>query len=661
MARRTAPPRADAPDPIDPSTQPLPLRRARERYREPEGPQHRPTGSGAHVYGRVSSDEQARPGRTSIDEQVRLCQKALAGADIPIVGIWCDEGFSGVTRLGERPVGRELLAAVKSGEIIAVYRLDRLSRNATMGLADLNDLRQAGIGVFVVGDRRFIPPAGGEFDPIDQFNLQQGIVLAQFERDLLVARTQGGKRALIQRGYWPFGAAPYGWRREHDGIGFKLVSDGPEQQVLALMLRCHKRRASAPQITKALNEAGFRNRRGKPFEYSDVYSTMRKQEMIQPGVRSAKPSKAKLHGNPAIAAAQPAGISAVTRQKLHDAERAAPIIAELITDRGCGSYQRLADSLNYLEVKTPRGGHWHASSVRNTMAAANVSFAGLCTAAKARDLKPVGQPLPRRPDRTERQTVRRLYRLPADPRGRVQKAIADILFMRDRGMAAGQIARVLCLGLAGVRRVIKQYPQLEIDDRLVIEKILARHAGGEDARKIAHALGLELRQVRRVIGQRRIKRPRKRVRPLAQDRKAAILESRRQGKTGQEIFAELGVDTEPERVQIRRFLRRQARREPALALLNPPALTDEIAAAKSEAKTPAEYVRDDYYLQEYWDKRWQSPLPPEVVQAVELLRQGQPIVEVASRTGLPRERVKYLRAALQSGRCGLDTGRGSGS
>ena len=296
------------------------------------------------------------------------------------------------------------------------------------------------------------------------------------------------------------------------------------------------------------------------------------------------------------------------------------------------------------------------------MAAANVSF-GQCNAATARDLKPVGQLLPRRPDRTERQIVRRLYELSAKPRGRVQKATPDILFMRDRGMAADQIARVLCLGLAGVGAVVKRHPQLEIDDPAIIEQVLARHAGGEDARNIARALGLDLRQVRRVTGiaQRRIKRPRKRVRPLAQDRKAAILASRRQGKTGPEIFAQLGVDTEPERVQIRRFLRRQAQSEPALALLNPPTLTDEIAAAKSEARPPADYVRDDYYPQEYWAKRWQSPLPSEVLQAVDLLRQGQPIVEVVARTGLPRDRVKYLRAALQAGRCGLDAGRRSGS
>ena len=62
---------------------------------------------------------------------------------------------------------------------------------------------------------------------------------------------------------------------------------------------------------------------------------------------------------------------------------------------------------------------------------------------------------------------------------------------------------------------------------------------------------------------------------------------------------------------------------------------------------------------EYWADKWTAPLPPEVAQAVELLRQGQPIVEVVDRTGLPRGRVKYIRAALQAGRCGLDADRRS--
>jgi putative DNA-invertase from lambdoid prophage Rac len=668
MVSRTRRSQPDTTDTVDVDSLPLPMRRAYLRCREADGPHYRPKGEGAHIYARVSSDEQAGVGKTSLDEQIRLCEKLLVGTSIPIIGKWRDEGFSGVSRLSERPIGRELVDAVEPGQIVVTYRLDRFSRNALLGLADINELRERGVGLFIAGDQRWIPPAGsGELDPISEFNLQQGIITAQLERGLVVERTQAGKRALILRGYWPYSVAPYGFRREHDGIGWKLVPDENEQKVLALIRRCHHRGASVPQITAALNAAEHCNRRGKKFEYSAVYAIMRYHGIIQLGTKSggaAKSTKAKPNGNPTIAVASSAGVSAVVERKLRDAERVAPIIAYLISQRGCTSYRQLADALNYLAVETPRGGRWHPSSVKNVMAAARLSFGSLHTSAAIRDRNLEIETLPQRPTRTERQAVRRRYGLPATPRGRVQKAAADILFLRDGGMAADDIARMLGLGRNGVRAIVQRYPRWDIEDPAVIEQVLARYAAGDDSRKIARTLGLDLKQVRRLtqIQQRLVKPPRKRVPPLAEDRKAAILALRRQGKTGPEIFAEIEVDTEQERVQIRRFLLRRARGEPALALGHSPVLTDEIAAAKREAKPPADYVRrDDYYLQQYWDDRWKSPLPPEVVRAIELLEQGKPIVEVVDRAGLPRGRVKYIRAALQAGRCGLKARCGSGS
>ena len=134
MVSRTGRSQPDATDTIDVNSLPLPMRRAYERCREADGPQHRPKGNGAHIYARVTSEEQAGPGKTSIAEQLRLCEAALAGTGIPIVATWVDEGFSGVSRLRDRPVGRELVAALKPGQIVVAFRLDRFSRNARLGL-----------------------------------------------------------------------------------------------------------------------------------------------------------------------------------------------------------------------------------------------------------------------------------------------------------------------------------------------------------------------------------------------------------------------------------------------------------------------------------------------------------------------------------------------
>ena len=647
------PSHAGAPDTIDPESLPPPMRRALERYREPDA-RHCPRGDGAHLYCRVSSEEQSAPGRTSIDEQARSCAKALAGTGIPTVAIWRDEGFTGVSRLSERPVGRELFAVVKPGEIVVCHRIDRLWRNATPGLADINELRQRGVGLFIAADHRWIPPAGGELDPIAEFNLQQGIVLAQLERDMLVARTTAARRALLQRGYWPWAVAPYGYARKHDGIGWKLVEDDYEQKALALMRRCYQRGASAPQITAALNEAGFRNRRGVRFEYSAVNVLLRKYVIPEVGTKSgvsAISNTAKPNGNRAIGAASSCGVSAVLQKKIRDAERIQPIIRHLIVNQACTSYRKLADALNFVEVGAPRGGHWYPSSVRNAMATAGVSFASLLGDVAVRDQKAAVEGLPLRPNRSERHAIRRLYRLRGNPRGHVQKATPDILFMRDCGATIDNIALVLCLSRASIRAVTRQYPRWEIHDPAVTEQVLTRHGAGEGARKIARALGLEIRQVLRLIGVARWEPTRKRAEPLTEDRRAAILALRRQGKTGLEIYAELGIETERERVQVRQFLLRQARCEPDLALRNPPVLTNEIEAAKSEAQAPQDYTRrEDYYPLEYWAKKWDSPPTPEITQVAMLLDEGQPIAEIVLHTGLTRRRIKYIRAALRDGR-----------
>jgi DNA invertase Pin-like site-specific DNA recombinase len=642
-------------DRINPENLPPPMRRAYERYREPDARQS-PKGDGAHIYARVSSEEQAGAGRTSIEEQIRFCQKALAGTGIRIAGIWRDEGFTGVSHLSERPVGCELNAVVKPGEIVICHRIDRLWRNAMPGLADINQLRQRGVGLLIAADHRWIPPSGGELDPIAEFHLQQGIVLAQLERDMLVARTEAGRRAQLQRGYWPWSVAPYGWKREHDGFGRKLVEDKNEQKILAVMRRCYQRGASIPEITNVLNRAGFRNRRGEGFEYSAVYVLVRKYVIGENAIKPEAGTEAirtKPSGNPAIGTSSSSGVSAVLQRKIRDAERVRPIFCHLIKDQGCTSYWKLAGALRFLEVETPRGGDWHPTSVKNMMFTLDLTFESVLGEAAARGQKPVVEELLVRPDRAERDAVRRLYRLRGKPSGRRQRATPDILFMRDRGATTSDIARVLCLTRAAVRAVSGQYLRWEIDDPAVTEQVLARHASGARPREIARDRGLELRQVQRIIGiaQWQVIRSRKRLLPLAEDRRAAIIALRRQGKTGLEIFGELGIDTEAGRRQVYRFLRRQAQQEPALGLRNRPALADEITEARSEARPPEEYVRhDDYYLHGYWADKWAEPRPPDVEQAAKLLEEGQAIAEIVLRTGLTRSRIKYIRAALQSGR-----------
>jgi hypothetical protein len=62
-----------------------------------------------------------------------------------------------------------------------------------------------------------------------------------------------------------------------------------------------------------------------------------------------------------------AAVSAVKAEADRAASNVLPIIAE-IKKSGAKTFRAIADGLNARGVPTPRGGRWHAVSVRNALA-----------------------------------------------------------------------------------------------------------------------------------------------------------------------------------------------------------------------------------------------------------------------------------------------------
>ena len=81
---------------------------------------------------------------------------------------------------------------------------------------------------------------------------------------------------------------------------------------------------------------------------------------------TAKAKGVKL-GNPNIEAAQEAAVKAVKAEADRAANNVLPIIAE-IRKSGATTLRGVAEALNARGIPTPRGGRWHAMSVRNALA-----------------------------------------------------------------------------------------------------------------------------------------------------------------------------------------------------------------------------------------------------------------------------------------------------
>jgi len=94
----------------------------------------------------------------------------------------------------ERPVLRELLATVRPGDTIVIWKLDRLGRSIQHLIELVNELMDKKVGLKSLQD------------PIDTTSAQGRLVfnifasLAEFERDLIIERTQAGLTAARARG-----------------------------------------------------------------------------------------------------------------------------------------------------------------------------------------------------------------------------------------------------------------------------------------------------------------------------------------------------------------------------------------------------------------------------------------------------------------------------
>ncbi|MFK7848126.1 MAG: recombinase family protein [Rhodothermales bacterium] len=94
----------------------------------------------------------------------------------------------------ERPVLQSLLDRVKAGDVIVVWKLDRLGRSLQHLVNLVNELMEKGVGLKSLQD------------PIDTTNAQGRLIfnifasLAEFERDLTIERTKAGLKAARARG-----------------------------------------------------------------------------------------------------------------------------------------------------------------------------------------------------------------------------------------------------------------------------------------------------------------------------------------------------------------------------------------------------------------------------------------------------------------------------
>ncbi|MDO9332380.1 MAG: recombinase family protein [Pseudomonas sp.] len=130
------------------------------------------------LYCRVSTSSQFT------ENQVQ--EVKAAGFDVQASRV-VEETISGSIPASERKGFQSLLSKMESGDVLIVTKLDRLGRNAMDVRATVERLEGAGIRVhcLALGGVDLTSPAG-------KMTMQVLNAVAEFERDLLIERTQAG-------------------------------------------------------------------------------------------------------------------------------------------------------------------------------------------------------------------------------------------------------------------------------------------------------------------------------------------------------------------------------------------------------------------------------------------------------------------------------------
>ena len=154
-------------------------------------------------YARVSTDDQ------TLDLQLDALRQGGAEAVY-------HEQASG--KAANRPELEACLKALRPGDILSVWRLDRLGRNLAHLLAVVTDLEARGIGFESITEQIVTTSPSGKL----VFHLFAA--LAEFERNLIRERTNAGLKAARKRGR--VGGRPKKLSASEKEVVKRLVGDG---------------------------------------------------------------------------------------------------------------------------------------------------------------------------------------------------------------------------------------------------------------------------------------------------------------------------------------------------------------------------------------------------------------------------------------------------
>ena len=198
-----------------------------------------------------------------MDAQLEAITKAAGTPD----AIFRDDGYSGSD--AKRPALLEALDALREGDELVVAKRDRLARDVYLSAFIEKEAKRR--------KARILSAAGEGTEGTDPANILMRSIIdafAEYERNLIAARTAAALAQKRRRGEKTGGTVPFGYILDEDGV--HLVEDPDEQRILALICELRDKGWTLRQIGTEMERRGITTKTGKKWNPKTVSALLKR-------------------------------------------------------------------------------------------------------------------------------------------------------------------------------------------------------------------------------------------------------------------------------------------------------------------------------------------------------------------------------------------------
>ena len=212
----------------------------------------------AAIYARVSTEEQALG--FSLESQIEqlniyLSNKGFAGS---MIDIFIDDGYSG--KDFNRPNIQRLIRNLNEYEVVAIWKVDRLSRNNEQVLSLINNYLHPFDKRLLVStcDIDSSTPNGYMFISLLG-------TFAEYERTQIIERVNSGMQKRADKGKWNGGRI-----LGYDNVEGSLVINEFESNIVKEIFELRALGHGYKSIVNHINAKGFKTKKGNPFGINSI-------------------------------------------------------------------------------------------------------------------------------------------------------------------------------------------------------------------------------------------------------------------------------------------------------------------------------------------------------------------------------------------------------